>query len=81
MIGGSEASKVISHYTWQGKQETSDEVLCIFKTRAALFEDIEKDVASKHPYDCPEIIAMAACNKVMIASDNSVMLPRVISVL
>ena len=58
MIGGSEASKVISHYTWQGKQETSDEVLCIFKTRAALFEDIEKDVASKHPYDCPEIIAM-----------------------
>ena len=31
--------------------------------------------------DCPESIVTAACNKVMIASDKSVMLPRVISVL
>ena len=49
---------VESVYRWQGNVETSAEVLAIFKTRAAVFPDFERELAALHPYDVPEIIAI-----------------------
>ncbi|HWQ90207.1 MAG TPA: divalent-cation tolerance protein CutA [Clostridia bacterium] len=50
--------KLESHYTWQGKIETSSEVLLIFKTRATLLDRLQKLILAKHPYDTPEFIAL-----------------------
>lgn len=49
---------VESIYRWQGKLETAAEVLAIFKTRAAVFPEFERELAVLHPYDVPEIIAI-----------------------
>jgi periplasmic divalent cation tolerance protein len=46
-----------SIYRWRDKIETATEVVLIAKTRAALFEEIEKRVRELHPYDCPCIVA------------------------
>ncbi len=46
-----------SIYSWQGKIEDDSEVLMIIKTRADLFENLEKRVKSLHSYTVPEIIA------------------------
>jgi periplasmic divalent cation tolerance protein len=50
--------KVKSHYWWQGKIESADELMLVVKTRAALLPDVEKLVKSLHPYTVPEIIAI-----------------------
>jgi periplasmic divalent cation tolerance protein len=50
---------VESIYRWQGKLETTTEVLAIFKTTAAAFPEFEKTLAELHPYDVPEIIALS----------------------
>lgn len=47
-----------SHYWWQGKLETSAEVLLIFKTTRRRLGALEKAVAQLHPYDTPEILAL-----------------------
>lgn len=49
---------VESIYRWQGKVETTVEVLAIFKTTAAAYPDFERDLAALHPYDVPEIVAI-----------------------
>jgi uncharacterized protein involved in tolerance to divalent cations len=46
-----------SIYRWQGKIETATEVVLIAKSRAALFEEIEKRITELHPYDCPCLVA------------------------
>ena len=46
-----------SIYRWHGKIETAAEVVLIAKSRAALFEEIEKRVTELHPYDCPCLVA------------------------
>ena len=46
-----------SHYRWQGKIETATEYLCLAKSRAALYFEIEAAVKSIHPYEVAEIIA------------------------
>ena len=46
-----------SIYHWQGRTETATEVVLIAKSRAALFEGIEKRVRELHPYDCPCLVA------------------------
>lgn len=51
-------SAVESIYRWQGKLETSTEVLAIFKTSAAVFAEFERELAALHPYEVPEIIAI-----------------------
>ncbi len=51
-------SAVESIYRWQGKLETSTEVLAIFKTSAAVFPEFERELAALHPYDVPEIISI-----------------------
>ena len=50
--------KIESHYWWQGKIESSAEVLVIFKTTKAKLNALEKLVVEKHPYDTPEFIAL-----------------------
>lgn len=49
---------VESIYHWQGRVDTSAEVLAIFKTSAAVFPDFERELAALHPYDVPEIVAI-----------------------
>jgi len=46
-----------SIYRWQGRVETASEVVLIAKSRASLFEEIEKRITELHPYDCPCIVA------------------------
>lgn len=46
-----------SIYRWQGKLETADEVLAIFKLAATRYDQFESRLKVLHPYDVPEIIA------------------------
>lgn len=46
-----------STYWWKGTVETSQEWLCILKTRRDLFDRLEGAVREIHPYEVPEIIA------------------------
>jgi periplasmic divalent cation tolerance protein len=50
--------KIESHYWWQGKIESSAEVLIIFKTTKAKLKPLEKLIVEKHPYDTPEFIVL-----------------------
>lgn len=51
---------VESIYRWQGKVETSSEVLAIFKTTSAAWSEFEARLKALHPYDVPEIVAVEA---------------------
>ena len=51
-----------SIYRWQGKVETAAETLAIFKTTAAAYPAFEQALAELHPYEVPEIIALAPEN-------------------
>jgi periplasmic divalent cation tolerance protein len=42
-----------SIYWWKGTIEEATEVVLIAKSRAALFEELEKRISELHPYDCP----------------------------
>ena len=57
--------KIESHYRWQGKIESSAEILIVFKTTKVKLKALEKLIVEKHPYDTPEFIALpiAAGNK------------------
>jgi periplasmic divalent cation tolerance protein len=48
---------VESIYRWQGRTETSPEVLAIFKTSAAAYPAFERALTDLHPYEVPEIVA------------------------
>lgn len=50
--------KIESHYWWQGKLESSAEVLIVFKTRQSRLKALEKLVLREHPYDTPEFLAL-----------------------
>jgi periplasmic divalent cation tolerance protein len=49
---------VESIYQWQGKVETSAEVLVIFKTTIARYQMLEARIKGLHPYEVPEIISV-----------------------
>lgn len=49
---------VESIYRWQGKVESSREVLAVFKTTAAAYPAFAAALAALHPYDTPEIVAL-----------------------
>ena len=49
---------ISSIYWWKNKIETSQEWLCIIKSKKNLYEEIEKSIKEVHPYEIPEIIAM-----------------------
>ncbi|MFA6349681.1 MAG: divalent-cation tolerance protein CutA [Candidatus Omnitrophota bacterium] len=51
-------SGVRSVYRWQGKVESSKELLLIIKTNSLKVRALIKKVRSMHSYDVPEIIAV-----------------------
>ena len=54
---GNIVPQIHSIYRWQGKVESSDEALALFKLDATCYSAFEKKLRSLHPYDVPEIIS------------------------
>ena len=50
---------ITSIYRWQGKVNTAQEWQCWAKTRRKLYGRIEETIRSLHPYQVPEILAIA----------------------
>ncbi len=50
--------QIESHYWWQGRIETSAEVLLVLKTTQRHLARLEKLVLAHHPYDTPEMLAL-----------------------
>ena len=50
--------RVESHYWWQGKLESSAEVLLVMKTTAARLPALERKLIAEHPYDTPEFLVL-----------------------
>ena len=50
---------VRSIYQWDGKLQEDDEVLCLIKTRPAVFDRARARILALHPYEVPEILAFA----------------------
>jgi len=55
-------SDVESHYWWQGKLESSNEVSLILKTTSSLETALIARAKALHPYDCPAIVTMPIQN-------------------
>lgn len=53
---------MISHYWWEGQIERAEEVVMIFKTRAALAEQVSAAVKEKHSYRTPSIMILPVEN-------------------
>jgi periplasmic divalent cation tolerance protein len=51
--------KVRSIYRWQGRVESADEALAIFKLPANRYAEFETTLRALHPYEVPEIIAFS----------------------
>jgi periplasmic divalent cation tolerance protein len=49
--------QVHSIYRWQGKVESGDEALAIFKLDASRYSEFETKLRALHPYEVPEIIS------------------------
>ena len=49
---------VESIYRWQGKVESAGETLALFKTSEAAYHEFAEELATLHPYEVPEIIAI-----------------------
>lgn len=50
---------VTSIYLWQGEVQKEGEVLLVMKTRADRFEQLCGEVVRLHPYELPEVVAVA----------------------
>ncbi len=48
-----------SYYRWQGKVEIDSEIQLLIKTRRGRFKELAAWIQANHPYDVPEIIAVA----------------------
>lgn len=46
---------VVSLFHWQGRIDEQDEVQLVFKTRAALRDQLVALIETQHPYDVPVI--------------------------
>lgn len=51
-----ESIHIKSSYRWEGKIISADEIKLEMKTKASLFEHIEKEIHLLHTYEVPEII-------------------------
>jgi periplasmic divalent cation tolerance protein len=49
---------ISSTYRWQGAVETSQEWLCLVKSRKDLYGPLEEAIRRLHPYEVPEILAI-----------------------
>ena len=50
--------RIESHYWWQGKIESSSEVLLLLKTTTARLAALEKLIVAHHPYDTAEFLTL-----------------------
>jgi periplasmic divalent cation tolerance protein len=50
---------ISSTYQWKGKLETSQEWLCVIKTRQSHYRAVEDAIRQLHSYDVPEILAFS----------------------
>lgn len=50
---------ITSIYRWQGEVERADEVLLLIKARQDAYLALENVIKNHHPYELPEIIAVA----------------------
>ncbi len=48
---------ISSHYRWQGKAEHAEEWLCLAKTEADRYPELEAAIGELHSYEKPEIVA------------------------
>jgi periplasmic divalent cation tolerance protein len=53
------AGPIASTYRWKGAIETAEEWLCFAKTRRERYADVESAIRELHPYEVPEIVAVA----------------------
>lgn len=53
---------VRSLYEWQGQIETAQEHLLLIKSQQSRYQAIETAIKAAHPYQVPEIIAVAIDN-------------------
>lgn len=51
-----------SSYWWNGRIETAREWICTIKTIRSLYPQVEKALLDEHPYDQPEVMALAVTN-------------------
>jgi len=51
-----------SVYRWQGETETAQEHLLLIKAPSSQYSAIEQFITAHHPYDTPEVIAIAIEN-------------------
>lgn len=52
---------VMSYYRWEGKTESSEELLLIMKCPSGSYEELQQTITENHPYQVPEIVALDAC--------------------
>jgi periplasmic divalent cation tolerance protein len=50
---------VKSIYQWEGRTQEEEEVLCLIKTRPAVFDRARARILELHPYEVPELLAFA----------------------
>lgn len=50
---------VVSMYRWEGEMKQVEEVQLIIKTRADCYPRLEQRLGALHPYEVPEILALA----------------------
>ena len=48
---------VVSRYRWQGEVERAREWLCLAKTEASCYPELEATIGELHSYDEPELVA------------------------
>ena len=56
---GQRGGPVVSRYWWQGSLERAEEWLVLLKTRTDLGPAVIQAVAATHPYETPEVVAVA----------------------
>ena len=49
---------VVSVFRWEGEVQTEPEAILLMKTRAGCFEAVAAEVAARHPYELPAILAL-----------------------
>jgi periplasmic divalent cation tolerance protein len=49
---------ITSVYRWEGRVETNDEWICVFKTSAGALATLEDGIREAHGYTTPEIVAI-----------------------
>jgi periplasmic divalent cation tolerance protein len=49
---------ITSSYRWEGRIETDEEWLCLIKTAAGRYSEVEAVIRGLHSYDEPEILAV-----------------------